>query len=122
MVLKERLEFPTGPAKLIYECTANPNHVNVIDAVPPPSEHPTGEETLPSPIDLIKELGQERITRLLLSPDHSTLTVETESGNRLLARAREGGKLRIEFAPKPPEQPPLDLSAEADGDARTEST
>ncbi|MNK58897.1 hypothetical protein D3C87_779960 [compost metagenome] len=122
MVLKERLEYPLGPAKLIYECTANPNHVSVVDAEPPHPDHAAGAATLSdTPIDLSKELGPERIEHLLLSPDHTTLIAETESGHQLIVKAREGGKLRAEIAPIPPDQPPHEPSSEPPCDAPPES-
>lgn len=54
-----------------------------------------------------------RLARLLLSPDHSTLTIEAESGDRLIVKPREGDKLKVEFAPKQPEQPPHAAEVEA---------
>ncbi|HEY9854975.1 MAG TPA: hypothetical protein V6D05_04495 [Stenomitos sp.] len=101
MVLKERLVFPGGPAKLVYECTANPNHVTVMDAAAAPTEL-AGAATPPGrPVDLSKELGNARPTQLLLSPDHSMLTIESDCGDRLVVTAREGGKLKVELVPKP---------------------
>jgi len=122
MVLKERLDYPLGPAKLIYECTANPNHVSVVDAEPPHPEHAEEAATVSgTPIDLNKELGAERITHLLLSPDHTMLIAESESGHQLIVKAREGGKLRAEIAPIASEQPPHENSTEPPGDAPPES-
>lgn len=31
MTLSRHLTYPMGPAKLIYACTANPNHVRVFE-------------------------------------------------------------------------------------------
>lgn len=103
VVFKERLDFPSGPAKLVYECTGPAHHVTIMDAESAPASTELATES--PPLDLSQELGQERISKIQLSPDHTSLSVEAESGNRLVVSAREGGRLKVEWAnqPAPPQ-------------------